>query len=268
VSSSTRPRRPHLDRTAPHRGFTGLFVGPGESSGAAEPPFAAHRDDASPQPTAGASSSRDPSAPAPGADDVADGVGIGYRLIEEYLRHGQQVAQTTWPADIPSFGGSGGVAPERLLQYTTQVAGLWFEQLREAFQARPPQGSTEPLGGFSYVTPKTSSTKAATPESQANVSKPSPPLVVLNVETRKPIEVSFDLHAECHGRELAVFDLRTSRGDGPRIEHVTATWLDERRIRLTLRVPEAQPAGAYASVVVEAGSNVPVGTLSLRILPG
>jgi len=259
MSFSPRPRRPHLDRTEPHRGFAGLFIGTPEPGA----PAARPRSGEASEPSVGRDASSD--GRFPGSDDVADGVGIGYRLIEEYLRHGQQVAQATWPADVPSLGGAS-VAPERLLEYTTQVAGLWFEQMRNAFNARPPEPPAEPPGGFTYVAPKNGNSERTPAESGSALAKHWAPIVVLSVDAHQPIELSLDLRPESIGRELVVFDLRTSRGDGPRIEQVTATWLDERRIRLQLRIPQAQPVGAYASVVVDAHSNVPVGTLSLRIL--
>lgn len=257
MSSASRPRRPHLERTEPLRSFGGLFV-----------------------------ATESPSAHEPAGDDVANGVGIGYRLIEEYLRQGQHVAQSIWP-EPPALGATpaSGIAPERLLEHTTQLAGLWFEQMRSAWPAPAPASAEHQPGGFTYVAPEANAahfpaaqSRAAQPRAAQPPATESPgaaattssgasaPIVVLHVDAQKPVEVSLTLVANCPRRELIVFEPRMARGDGPRLQHVEASWLDAERVRLSLHVPEAQPAGSYAGVVVDAVSNQPLGTLSVRVL--
>src|SRR5688572_28240098 len=131
MTNSNRPRRPDLDRDEPQRGFAGAFGAAPENgtNGQAGAAF---------------------------EDDVARGVGVGYRLIEEYLRRGQQVAQSMWTPRAPFSPGSVadlGVGPERIFEYSAQVMGLWFEMVKNIVPNSPAGERPNPPGGFDFSAP-------------------------------------------------------------------------------------------------------------------
>src|SRR5205814_1549673 len=95
VSASDRIRRPPLDRTEPIRAWSSLF-GAG-----------------------------------PLNDVVTRSVELGYRVVDEYIRQGQKAAARfgspslgteTMASDMQDLG-------VRMVQYTSDVFGLWFEMM-------------------------------------------------------------------------------------------------------------------------------------------
>ena len=95
MSASDRIRRPPLDRTEPIRAWSSLF-GAG-----------------------------------PLNDVVTRSVELGYRVVDEYIRQGQKAAARfgspslgteTMASDMQDLG-------VRMVQYTSDVFGLWFEMM-------------------------------------------------------------------------------------------------------------------------------------------
>jgi hypothetical protein len=235
MNDSGRPRRPHLDREEPQRGFGTFF-------GAAEP--------------------RPRAEPNPAEDDVARGVGMGYRLIEEYLKRGQQVAEAMWNSQPPlsSMGVPGfGVPPERVLEYGAQVVNLWFQMASKAWSA-PPQEHSDP-GGFDFVAP---GEPAAAPSTAPARPGPLAPLVSLDLASAFPLEVTVELRSESARKELLPHLLRTADGEAPGLKPAVA-WIGEGHVRVSLEVPPSQPPGTYVGVVVDAATNLPLGTITAVI---
>src|SRR5271165_2433794 len=87
MSSRERIKRPEPERTHPVRNWSTVFGPPGRTT----PP--------------GVHGSR----PAP-TDPVSRGVEAGYRVVDEYLRQGQNVARTMWAPFMPGGAWTGNAA--------------------------------------------------------------------------------------------------------------------------------------------------------------
>jgi hypothetical protein len=232
--SSPRHKKPELNRHDPVRHFAGVF-----------------------------GSSPNPTAPSPeGA--VSRGVEMGYRVIEQYMRQGQTFAQAGWPSRSSDASPTDPQKlTERMFQYASDLAGVWLEYAQAVGQASPSPASPGParpapaaphVGGFdigSRVDPGSSAV---------------PPRVSIDVVSRKRVELTVDLKPGAAATPLRVFDLRAGDPALPRISGVTIEALpQDHRVVVRIELPDDQPAGVYAGVIVDLESNVPHGTLSVRV---
>jgi hypothetical protein len=77
-----------------------------------------------------------------------------------------------------------------------------------------------------------------------------------------------DLRPGSAAQRLRAHDLRPADPGGARISGVgIETDAALNRVRVRIDVPEDRPPGTYSAVVVDEDSNVPRGTIALRILP-
>jgi hypothetical protein len=313
MSGRERIKRPEPERTGPIRNWSTLF---GPPKGAAPPPFPGFPGPGDmPFPFPGVNGAHFPfpgvngaSFPFPGvngapqgpSDVVSRGVATGYRVIEEYMRQGQNVARTIWGG----AGGSGGGAAfsglpgmedpqqrmEGMARYATQMASLWMDMMSLVIPgalgayAPPPAGTAGPfsMGGDPPRAPSPQAARAApaAPWPGAAPAAASPPVatapidarggeptaVVVEVESSRPTEISLDLRPRSLGLALRIHDLRAPEADKPRLEHVTiAADAEQERVKVSVRVPEGQPAGVYSGIILDERTSLPRGTLTVRI---
>jgi hypothetical protein len=204
---------------------------------------------------------------------------MGYRVIEEYLRQGQNVARAM---GIPSPGGApadDGLQNRMgaMLRSFTDFASLWMDMMARvgtggaaaAPGAAPPSGTAGPFPAGARpdapVPPK-----AVAPEPQA-VPEPqvmAPLGLTLDIESPQRVEVSLDLRPRSSGLPLVVHDLRAPEPDKPRITGVRLEGLpEEERVVLHLRVAEDHPPGVYSGLILDERTGLPRGTLTVRIPP-
>lgn len=118
-----RIRRPKLPRTAARRSLSVLFV----------PPAAASANGGTAPGAAGSE---------PWNDVIARSVELGYRVIDDYVRQGEQFARTFGgraappPAAAPPFSDPQDFA-RRMSQYAMDVTTLWLQMLQGAQGAAP-----------------------------------------------------------------------------------------------------------------------------------
>ncbi len=197
---------------------------------------------------------------------------MGYRVIEEYMRQGQNVARMfgvpyTGGA-MPGFAAPGGSAPggppmEALFRSFSEFMNLWMQVMG----ARAPAAGT--AGPFAMGEPP-----APVPQ-QAPVSVPQPQAegqgqvaLTLELESPRRTEISFDLRPRSLGLPLVVHDLRAPEADKPRITGVgLETVPDEERLVLRLRLPAEQPPGIYSGIILDERTSLPRGTLTVRLAP-
>lgn len=223
-----RIRRPRPERTAPIRGGAeSLF-------GAPEPPRAAGGEEG--QPHGGP------------AEAVARAVDLGYRVIDDYLRQGWNAARLR---ERRSYG------PEALandlqdlvarsMQYGAELIDLWMQMLGQLGVAQVGRPSPRPAGPGGVGAP----------------AAPGGSRVVVAIESPRPAEVRVDLDVR-PGRRLVAQELRAPGADP--IDAVALEGLDPPRLRV--RVPPEQPPGTYSGLVLDAETNLPVGTVELRLFP-
>jgi hypothetical protein len=203
VPINNRARRPELERVAPVRHFSKIF---GASAGTAPP--------AAPN-----------GAP---ADPIARGVSLGYQVIEDYMRQGEEFARTVYGGG----GGNAGGGPAdrwtgqtgdaqamagRLFQVVADFATTWIDVMQAGggrdghSQPRPPQPRPD-IPGFEsnagqsngHARPHAADTRSpAVPTGPARIGA-----VTVAVEARQPVEVTLHLRQQPQGREVLVHELR------------------------------------------------------------
>jgi hypothetical protein len=227
-----RVRRPRPERTEPIRNWSTMFGG---------------------APTGDA-------APATGmADAVQRSVDLAYRVVDEYVRQGQRAAERftgRGGAALPSTGDMQDAAAQ-MTRFASDGMRIWLEMMGVAMAGAGP--SLAPVLGAAPAT--SPPVAAAGPAPEAATTR-----VRLALSTRRPVEVAVDLRPEASRAELVAHALRAADADIPPLAGA-AFELDPNGGPVTLRltVPDDQPEGIYNGLVIDAASNRPVGTLSVRI---
>lgn len=260
MPSSTRQKRPELDRFGPVRKFGG--AGPSR--------------DGAVRPDKG--SSVDPA----GLGTVSRAVELGYQVIEEYMRQGQSFARA-------AAGQRGSEEPpspdprkltERMFQYASDLASVWLEyaqvaagQATAASTASGGAAGRAPVaphvGGFdigSESVPRRPSVQSASPSGPMDSASLGGPCVSVDIVSKRRTEVTVELKPGACGAVLVAYDLRSHE---PHLPHITGVTIEpkpaENRVVVRLHVPDDRPAGTYAGVIVDKVSNLPQGTLAVRI---
>src|SRR4051812_12866934 len=195
MSSSSRITRPHPTRSEPIRGF------------AASPPPAA-------------TSGTPGKAPKAVGEAVAEAVDLGYRVLDEYLRQGQNAARRfgVRPERAEAAVDDMQALATRMARYTSDFLGVWAQFVEVALSA----------GGLGAAV-------GAPPSSNGHAAKPPPangvparPTVAVRIASVQPAEVSTEIAPDMVGRPLTVQDLRSADPAAPpmggvRLEPATAT---------------------------------------------
>ncbi len=247
MSSRDRPKRPELDRSQPIRNWSTLF-GP-------------------------------PTAPKPGSpvgnDAVSSGVETGYRVIDEYVRQGQEFAQKVW-APLGSVGGLGAdpqKLTERMFQSASDLASGWLQFMQTAMPTAPfatatsaatPPRPEGPVGGFDIGSSQPAG--GGVKQDAATGESASSPVVSVEIDSKKRAELFVDLKPGAAQLKLAAHDLRATDSTLPRIGGIVCeTHPSENRVAVRVKIPPKQPAGTYSGLVVDDATNLPRGTLSVRV---
>jgi hypothetical protein len=192
--------------------------------------------------------------PSPHASSFVEaGVQMGYRVIEDYIRQGQRMAEeirTTFsgkdsgPRDPERAGGDLMELTERLLRDWI----LWGVRLAETFDG---------FGGAKQRSGEKSSGVVAG-SSQFSV----------QVDASRPVEVSLDLDAITRADRVRVHPLVSADLSHPVLEDISLLPAEgSQPIRVRIRVPAEQPEGCYSGVVFCSDRERPCGTLTVRVGP-
>jgi hypothetical protein len=268
--SPPRVARPVLEREAPIRNWSTLF-----GAGRVSNPPATNVSD-------GAGSAT----PGPGTfpgQTLSDAVGQGYRVINDYLAQGQRHAENlrfpdwaTLLQGTPSNANSGTnpalSTPEmqqlmrRTLQYGWDFAGLWFEMWNRI--GWPPPGAVSvPPGAVQPQSPFNPSPEPAPSgfERATAVSESAPDRVLVSITSEKRTESVLELRRGASG-PLIAHALRPEGHDAPAIRGVTIQLIEgEGTVRVSVEVPSDQPPGIYNGMIVDSASNLPRGTLTVKV---
>jgi hypothetical protein len=263
-----RLHRPEPERRGPIRGgWLGLF---GPPLGAAD-----SASKASGPPEGGAAGGASLN------DAVARAVDLGYRVVDDYIRQGQNAARLVRQRsygpealrhDLQELG-------VRMFQYASDLAGLWFDALGAAASgeaAERPAAAQPPNGGAGPAI-RTAAARAPEPgvpapeRDAAEDGAAAPPYgarVSVRLESARGAEVGVELRPVLPRTVLLVHALRAVDPSLPPLREV-AVESGEAGVPVVVRVrvPPDQPAGTYRGVVVDARTSLPVGTLSVRVSP-
>ena len=276
-SHDDRVKRPEPQRTRPVRNWWTLFGPPGSvpPSGPGMPGMPPLSGMPGMPPMPGM-----PRPPA-GGDPVSQGVQMGYRVIEEYMRQGQNVARMfgmpypggTMPGfAAPGFAAPGGPPMEVLFRSFSEFMNLWMQMMGGRAPGAAPTAAAPAVGTAGPFAMGEPPVPAPVPQ-QAPVSVPQQSeggqvALTLELESPRRTEVSFDLRPRSLGLPLVVHDLRAPEADKPRITGVgLETVPDEERLVLRLRIPAEQPPGIYSGIILDERTSLPRGTLTVRLAP-
>jgi hypothetical protein len=284
--SQPRATRPNLARSQPVRLFGGIFGVPPAATNGSPPVVATNvsRAAAAMRGSSRQAADRGKETRPTNDDSVGRGVNAGYRVIEEYLRQGQELARSVWPGARST--SSEGVQPlnltERMLRSASDLAGL-FSEFLQTFSlpgSLPPPGS-QPLAGFGVSAaeraqrpasatgpsrPSRPSPSQVAPSSEADRNEGPAPLSI-EVDSKRRTEVTVNLNAGSWKTKLEVHDLRSTNRAAPPLGGIEILSLPtQRRLLIRVRIPDRQASGTYSGLVVDQKTNVPRGTLSIRIL--
>jgi hypothetical protein len=257
VGAGERIKRPKLERTRPVRSWPTLFDAPGATAGQAnsEPGPAVRQ-------AHGVSLN----------DIVSRSVDLGYRVVDEYLRRGQQAARriNERTYDVQAMTGDLQDLGVRTLQYASDFAALWLGLVQRAAadsaQFRPRAASDGAGATASGDRGSDDRARSAHAPQPAEPERTQRVRVKIEIASTQPAEVTFDLRSDAAGLQLIVHALRAVDPDKPRVSDVgIRSGVNGEPATLWIRVPPGQPAGVYTGVIIDAQTSRPVGTLNLRI---
>jgi hypothetical protein len=192
-----------------------------------------------------------------------------YRLIDEYVRQGQRMAENLW---LPLTGletdeKSQFKAPERFMRAMSDMTLSWVELMQQWTTNMQSNPSQAPTGESSpFTAGKATRERGETPPA-ARDGAPASRALRVAVESRGRVEVSVHVADATALTSLVASELRPFGAEAPAITGVSldlASSADAPVLRI--RVPDDQPAGAYNGLLVERGSERPRGTVSLLVL--
>lgn len=242
-----RRTRPPLDRTKPERSWSTAL---GTPAGATPPAETPKPDDGKPRPRL--------------EDAVARSVELGYRVVDDYIQQGQRAAQRlsegkltaeVLTSEVNDLGG-------RIARYASDFFGAWVELLELAAV-----GSAARQGAENGAAPAAASTAAPPPPA------PPPPRARASggmrvaVVAARPVEVSLDFRSDRVTGPLRAHELRAADAKKPRLSDVQITRDPDGASVLRIRVPDGQPEGTYEGLVIDEGTNRPVGSVRLLVSP-
>jgi hypothetical protein len=167
---------------------------------------------------------------------------------------------------------------ERMFQYASDLASLWLDYTKATMgqtpftppaAGRPPPSAAQhvgpfDLGGDAETQPSRVAQGVKKGSSQSVSEAPS---VSVDILSKGRAEVTVDLKPGSAKGALHVHDLRASSPRMPRISGVTVEgYALENRVVVRLKLPDDQPAGTYTGVIVEDETNLPMGTVSVRVV--
>jgi len=176
---------------------------------------------------------------------VAQGVDLGYRVIEEQIAQGRRVAEQLGSRsyDASAMGDDFREINERMWRYYADLGALWMEYV----------GSL--MWGFAPWRPEPS--RSTPPNARA-------PLAI-DVACSRPTQVTLDLPAGSAHSALRCHPLRALEEGTPPLSDVVLERDAAERLTLRVRVPDTHPAGVYVGAIVDRETGEPRGTLSVRV---
>jgi hypothetical protein len=198
-------------------------------------------------------------------DLVARSVALGYRVIDDYIKQGQQTAQRlrqgAYGAD--SLATDVEHLATRLIETVSDFAATWVEflELSRANGAASGNGEASPRSP--------AAARASDPVAGSGADTPAPGEVMrlhVRLSTRRQAEVVLDTEPIPAGSTLVPQALRAAEAGLPRIVDVAFEQAAAPgSATIAVRIPDHHPPGVYSGRIVDAASNRPVGTLTVTI---
>ena len=249
MAQSDRVKRPVPERVDPDRGWRNAVGAPAPSG--PEGPGPGHV----PQ-------------PAQGREASYEAVNDAYRVIDDYLRQGQRMAEKVW---LPAMGDGGplndfGRLFERFMRSAGDMGTAWLEMMGQ--WSSPPartEGARGGAGPFSAGRSHVPAPAAGGGERPAQSTAATG--LSVQVESKRAFQIWVDLLDPTDTRDLELKELAsTDRALPPIVDVRFAREPDGRRVTVQVRVPDGQPPGVYNGMLLERGTHRPRGTISLSLV--
>jgi hypothetical protein len=176
---------------------------------------------------------------------VTEAVGLGYDVIDTYIRQGRFAAEQA-RAGIDASGVTADVAglAQRAVTLSIDLAKSWLDLVTAiSVQCKA-----------SHVTPLTPVEPTTAP-------------LDYEIICSRPTQVEFQFHPGAERIVPAIPSLQARDSTIPPLMGAFFTLSrDGKRPALNIPVPEGQPAGTYSGLIVDATTNRPGGTVVVRIL--
>lgn len=254
VSKPRRIRRATPERTGPIRSWSNVFGPPGPGRERAQ----------------ASSESPAPGGGTPSGDAVARAVDLGYRVVDEYIRQGQNAARLLSDRAYgpEAMASDAQELASRMVRYASDFAGVWFELMGMATTGRPTTAGSAAGGDGSPARPPPAAPPGAADGAAERRAAPTAVRthVAVELESPLPTEVILDLQPSAPSHSLAVHDLRSVEAEQPRITGIGFEGgVGAEPVRLRIRIPPDQPPGTYNGIVVDGETSLPAGTLCVRV---
>ncbi len=235
-----RTKRPKIERTEPDRTFTAAV----RKAKAQKVPA----DSAAPDLEEPVASVRDAS---------YEAINSGYRIIDEYMRQGQRIAEDFWlPAqDAASKPPEHVRMMERFLRSAGDMGSAWLEMMTQ--WTRPAGADMSPRGTAGPFTAGGSNGHAAAEASPGAA-------LSIAVESSRRVRVSVDAQGRLEDIEASPL-VSTDRSLPPITTSCVEVEADTGRAVLRIGVADDQPAGTYHGVLLNRRTQRPGGTITLQL---
>jgi hypothetical protein len=148
---------------------------------------------------------------------------------------------------------------ERIVRYYTDLGSLWGD-LANSLLANPDLLGNLLRRGQPQAAQQAGTTVNGTPTTVALA-------VSIEVISAHPTQVTLDLQPHAEKLPLATYGLHAGDPQKPPLSEITfKPGADDGRLLLRICIPEGQPPDVYTGVVVDKNTNLPRGTLSVRIM--
>jgi hypothetical protein len=245
MAGRKRAKRPKIDRTEPDRNFTAAF----RKSKVQEPA----PETAAPDLEEPVTSVRDAS---------YEAINSGYRIIDEYMRQGQRIAEDFWlPAtDATSQPPEHVRMMERFLRSAGDMGSAWLEMMTQ--WTRPAGADMSPRGTAGPFTAGRTNGHATAEETHNGA--PHPAAWSIAVESSRPVRVSVETHGRLEDIEASPL-VSTDRSLPPITTPCVEVEAETGRALLRVAVADDQPPGTYHGVLLDRRTQRPGGTITLRV---
>lgn len=182
-------------------------------------------------------------------DDVAAGVDLGYRVIEEQLEAGRRLAAGYAPdiaslwADSGLFSGAG---VSQYIEFLNQLTSMTIGLLGATTNASAAETDFAPEVSASPVTERD--------------------IGIYNIQSPRPVRLRLEIVATEDDESFHVHHLCAIGSGIPPLTRVALRYVDEGELMIELAVPVKAAAGRYVAAVTSAVSNIPLGTLCVELL--
>jgi hypothetical protein len=200
------------------------------------------------------------------SETIAQGVKLGYQVIEEHIRQGQRIAQqfNNRSYNLNSVGSDVRELTERVIRDSTNLLSLWFNLMTSL------AGKVDVSRQCSYPSPTSSPPNGASTQKTSTIEEPLKQSTAVSIEllASGPTQVTLNLSPKAERLFLASPGLHAMNADKPPLTDLTFLPPHDGGVAcLRIRVPDQQPPDLYTGVLVDRNTGLPQGTLSVRVLP-